>query len=445
MDKNEQSALIERLEHASGDQAKRALRSMILKCTTRHSTIARAIRDAIDRHAPAPSIVYENPVANDNSDAFILPSAPVLGNKAKDKGHGRQGDEAVLSGTSDEDTGALRRHTKASKKTKTTTSGKGKRVGHQNPPQSNLDSSKKSTEYNKARHAPTHRAQTEHRAPQRPVGPVSQQAKTNVLDLVPSSDLEARGKDRLPGRILKNDVSDEDLAVAISSEDEPWYAAQPQKHTDNSRIPNDQSSKIGNSGSDSSSSDSSDDESSIDERQGNSLAVAAGPPREGPKVKTKHPGAPTGGSGPRAQSVTVPRAEATNQHGAGNLSSFGLSKKRKAPDLPVEKAHNQASKSATDIHLVKRPRPNQPQDQKDSLKNWRCRKCNLLFPSVAALLEHHTSHREDEAARDGHHRQNKLPGNDNSNQPQQTQKAGGMAGDNSTGKAYSTTQHSSRH
>ncbi|KAG8162413.1 hypothetical protein KVR01_008178 [Diaporthe batatas] len=344
MDKGEQLALIQRVAHSSGNQAKEALESMILKCGTRHSTIARAIRDAVERYTPAPTIVYENPGTNNDSDASLAPSPPMRRNKKKDESDGRRADETTRSGTSDDDPGALRRHAKASKKAKTATTGKKNVSVHRNHQQSNLD--KKRKKYKEAGHAPTHAPGTEHRTIQTLVGRPSEQAKMNVANLVTPSHLEISEQDRLLGRNLKNDVSDDDLAVVISSEDEPWYAAGPHKNTVNNGIANNQSSKIGNLEADISITDSSDDESSIDERQGNALAVAAGPPQASSNVKTTQAGAGNSDGGVHAQSFTIPIREAFNPFGAGKPSSVLLSKKRKAQDPPAEKT--QPAKTAND-------------------------------------------------------------------------------------------------
>ncbi|KAG6360957.1 hypothetical protein INS49_012025 [Diaporthe citri] len=98
MNNSEKLGLIERVDHASEDQAKRTLRSMILKCTVTQPTIARAIKDAIERHTPTPMIVYQQPESEDDDE-----SAPTTSHKKSNKKKNQDGssqDEDVPASTS---------------------------------------------------------------------------------------------------------------------------------------------------------------------------------------------------------------------------------------------------------------------------------------------------------------------------------------------------------
>lgn len=52
MDANERLKFINRLNSLTGDQAREALKQMAINCNTKQTTIARALRNAVDQHAP---------------------------------------------------------------------------------------------------------------------------------------------------------------------------------------------------------------------------------------------------------------------------------------------------------------------------------------------------------------------------------------------------------
>ncbi|KAI3395810.1 hypothetical protein diail_823 [Diaporthe ilicicola] len=86
MNNSEKLELIERIERASKAQARKALKSMVLECSTKSSTIARAIKDAVERHTPTPVIVYKEPESADEVEAsFPAPDKKKKRKKKKTK------------------------------------------------------------------------------------------------------------------------------------------------------------------------------------------------------------------------------------------------------------------------------------------------------------------------------------------------------------------------
>ncbi|ROV88533.1 hypothetical protein VPNG_10377 [Cytospora leucostoma] len=71
MDSNEKLTFINRLNSLSGEQAREALKQMTINCNTKHTTIARALRNAIDQHAPLQS---ESPVTTQSRPTAAAPS-----------------------------------------------------------------------------------------------------------------------------------------------------------------------------------------------------------------------------------------------------------------------------------------------------------------------------------------------------------------------------------
>lgn len=436
MNSTEKLALIERVNHASGDQAKRALQSMILKCTVTQSTIARAIKDAIERHTPTPSIVYEEPEPRDDGD-----SAPASNNHKKDQSDRDQNDVVVLSAASEEhhdsahdDIGAVK--SKAEKK------GKRKGSGHHNS-HDNPDLSKKK-KFKKIKHASKLRAETEQTSPEVSLGGPSKQAKPSVIDLVTSSDAETHDAEQPEEESLDKRVSDDDLDLVTSSEDEPFHLEESKDQTPNDKIPSDDLEN-GNLEDRNSTTDSSNDEGSKSEQQNHAVVGGVRAAQEGSDVKTTQTNARNGDECRRAHSVTISIARPSNQRDDYKMGSAGLDKKRKAPEPPVEEVHtNQPAKSASDIHLVKRPKQNHPQDPKKPLDDWKCRKCGLLFPSVTQLLDHHLVHREDATATNSRHHNSSTPANNLPRQFEHPQKAGNTAGDGLTEMSHNTVQLPSR-
>lgn len=101
MNHNEKLDIVERVERASEAQAKKTLKSMVLKCQVTHNTIARAIKDAVDRHCPTPHTVYEDPGSADEGEAAPTTSHKKK-KKKKEKGHSGDSEnkESVPNATS---------------------------------------------------------------------------------------------------------------------------------------------------------------------------------------------------------------------------------------------------------------------------------------------------------------------------------------------------------
>lgn len=432
MNSTEKLALIERVNHASGDQAKRALQSMILKCTITQSTIARAIKDAIERHTPTPLIVYEEPEPRGDGDA-----APAPNNKKKHKSDRDQNDDFVLSAAPEEHDGSAHDEFGAVKikaKKKGKRNGSGHLHSHDSP-----DSPKKK-KIKKIEDASKFRTEVEQTLPKVAIGRSSKRFKPSVIDLVSSSDAETHGAEQPEDYILDKRVSDDDSDLVTSSEDEASSTGESKNQILHNKIPNDESSDTGNSDR-SSTTDSSGDENSMDEQHDHALTGCVMASQEGSDVETAQADAKIGGGTRRAQSVTVSMAKASKQQNDNKMYSFGLDKKRKALELPVEEVHtNQPTKSTRDVHLVKRTKQNHPEKPQKSLNDWKCRKCSLLFPSVTQLLEHHLVHRKGGSATDDRPHHSNMPAHDRPRRFQQVQNASSTAGDGFTDKPYNAEQ-----
>lgn len=72
MDSSERLNFINRLNGLTGDQAREVLKQMAINCNTRHTTIARALRNAVDRHAPVQ--YYPVPLPVPSSPPVATPS-----------------------------------------------------------------------------------------------------------------------------------------------------------------------------------------------------------------------------------------------------------------------------------------------------------------------------------------------------------------------------------
>lgn len=436
MNSTEKLALIERVNHASEDQAKRALQSMILKCTVTQSTIARAIKDAIERHTPTPLIVYEEPETRGDGNA-----ARASNNNENGQSHREQDDDVVLSAASEEhdnsdhdDIDAVKINAKKKSKRKGS--------GHHHSHYSSESSRKKKSK--KIKHASKLRTEVEQTPPKVAIGRPSKQFKPSVIDLVSSSDAEIHDSEQPVQKILDKRVSDDNLDLVTSSEDEPAHPDGSKVQTPNKQISNDDL-EIGNLEDRSSTTDSSDDRGSKNEQQNHALAGGVRASQKDSNLKTTQINTRNGDEGRRAQSVTFSMAKPSNQRDDSKMGSAGFDRKRKAPEFTVEEVHtDQPAKSTSDVHLVKRPKQNHLKDPKKKLDDWKCRKCGLIFPSVTQLLEHHLLHREDATATDGRHHHSNMPADDRLRQFEQHQKASTTASDGFTGKPENTVQLPSR-
>lgn len=93
MDANERLKFINRLSSLTGDQSREALKQMAINCNTKQTTIARALRNAVDQHAP---VQYLAPVAVQPIPHFATPSTTASSKnkvKARDKGKMSDGGE----------------------------------------------------------------------------------------------------------------------------------------------------------------------------------------------------------------------------------------------------------------------------------------------------------------------------------------------------------------
>lgn len=82
MDANERLTFINRLNGLSGDQAREALKQMAMNCSTKHTTIARALRVAVDQHG---QFQYVAPVSAQSSPAIATRSTAAADSKKKAK------------------------------------------------------------------------------------------------------------------------------------------------------------------------------------------------------------------------------------------------------------------------------------------------------------------------------------------------------------------------
>lgn len=108
MDANEKLTFINRLTSLSGTQAREALKQMTMNCNTKHTTIARALRNAIHQHAPLQS---ESPVTTQSSPTAATPSR-AAGTKKKPTACGQEITKISGDEESDDETPVSKRKTK---------------------------------------------------------------------------------------------------------------------------------------------------------------------------------------------------------------------------------------------------------------------------------------------------------------------------------------------
>lgn len=423
MDTNEKLGLIERVDRASEEQAKRTLKSMILKCTVGQPTIARALRTAIEQHAPTPTIVYEQPESeHDDEPAPISPPKRSKKKKRKKKKHhdgSSQSEEDVSPVTTNDHQSATSGDTNAEpadgqlvlkKKTKAKSKGKAKRDGDRDGQQSSSEPLKK-----KHKHASKPRAEAEQHARDSSMESTSKQEDPPVIDLVTSSDDDICGIGQSENEIPEDKSSDADGPDNDSPDD------------------------------DSSKHDSSDNEDSENEPQEDALPGGVGPSQDGSNKNVNQAiarnGDPRSGA---AQSSTTSSFKALDQNDGVEVSSFGLGMKRKAPERTFEDVHNdRAVNSATGAHLNKKTKQDHPQEPQGSLKDRTCRKCNMKITSVAEILKHHR-YCNGASTTLGNHHPSEPPSGDHSHQLKQVQKVSHPAANSSIDEPRSTLQLPSR-
>lgn len=422
MDTNEKLGWVERVNHASEEQAKRTLNFMILKCNAKTDTIARAIRDAIERHTPTPTIVYQQPESEDDGEAALALShkkSSKKKKKKKDQDGSSQDEEDAPSTTSKK-----RRSTRRGdinpdplveqlilKKTKTKLRRSKKRISDHDEDQNSPDVSDKI----KSNHASETTTKKKQHTYDESLGTPSKQEDPPIIDLVTSSDEEACDTEQTTHRILDDKSSDDDSSDNDSLDDS------------------------------SSDSHSSDDGHSKDETHGGSLADGVGPFHESPDKEANKGSARGGDAVPSTpQPSTNSTAKILNQNSGTGTIGLGSGKKRKAPEHTAEDAHKDTHAESTIIdHINKRSKQNHPLESQRLPEYRTCRKCDILFPSVAQLLKHQLRCKNSTATLVGHHRSG-PPSDDHCAQPHQAQKAGHSNGDSLAKEPHNTLQLPSR-
>lgn len=424
MDNNEKLGLIERVDHASEEQAKRTLKFMILKCNVKTDTIARAIRDALERHAPTPTIVYQQPESEDDDEAALASSHRKSKRKKKKKERRHDGsseieENARLAGSSDHQNAPLDavdtepdEEQLILKKTKTKTKSKQKAgLNDDQDEQQNSSEPKK----RKRKHACKHRAETEQHAHE-PLGSPTKQNDPTVIDLITSSDDETCDRKQSKNASLDGKSSNVNNSDNVSP--------------DESSSDGDKSSDNGGSG---------------DKPPGDAFADGSGPSPESSNKKANQASTTSGDVDHSAvRSSTHSTAKTSNQNDGFEISLFGSGKKRKAPDRTVEEVHNdQPGKSRTIPHINKKPKQNHTLDSQRSSEDQICRKCGILFPSVPELRKHQHHCKGFSATLSSHHRSD-PPSEDHSRSLKHTQKASHPAGQSFTDEPHNTLRLPSR-
>lgn len=418
MDHNEKVGLIERVNHASEDQAKRTLRFMIVKCTVTQSTIARAIRDAIERHTPTPMIVYQQPESEDDDEAALVSSHKKSTKKKDQDGSGQEEDE--FPSTISKERRSTRRGDINSdplvgqlilKKTKTKTKGNKKHSSDHDEEKNNPNSPKK----NRSRHASKLRAEPEQRTCDNSMGEPSQQKTPTVIDLVTSSDDETCDSEHSENESLDDGSSDND-----GSDNESPYD-------------------------DSSEDENADDEDPENEQQDDVLPGATRSTQDNSNNKVSQASANSGEGGRSAShSITISMAKASNLNDGNEMSPLCSVKKRKAPEHAMEEMPNhQPAKIATGSHVHKRSKKYHPQEPQTPPEQRTCRKCGILFPSMAQLLKHR-HYCKGFAANFGSHHRSEPPSDDRSRRLEKVQKASNPASENFTDQPHNTLRLPSR-
>lgn len=421
MDNNEKLVLIERVNHASEEQVKRALNFMILKCNVNTGTIARAIRDTLERHAPTPTIVYQQPESEDDGEAALASSDRKSKKKKKKRRHdvGSENEEDVRPAGSNDHQNAPRDAVDTEpddeqvvlKKTKTKSKHKTALTDDQDEQQNSSERSKKKK---KRKHASKLRAETEQRAPDTLGNPTKEKHPT-VIDLITSSDDETCDTKQPKNASLDGKSSDVDNSDNVSP---------------------DESSSDG---------DSSDNGGSGDKPPGDAFADGSGPVLEISKRKANQASTRSGDVDHSAvRSSTHSAAKPSNQNDGFEFSVFGSGKKRKAPEHTVEDIHkDQPAKSTVLSHLKKRPKQDHPLEPQRSSEDQVCRKCGILFPSVPELRKHQ-HHCKGFSATLGSHHRSEQPSEDHSHRLNQTQKASHAVDQSFTEEPHNTLRLPSR-
>jgi hypothetical protein len=401
MDANERHAFITRVEAASGAQAKAILRCMILKCTVTHTTIARAIRDAVERHGPTPAVIYEEQEPSGDEE----PSLPSSHRKSKKKKKGEEVEQVAISENEVEASNTLNQHrSRSGREKKTKLKGKSRVSGEQAREQNAPKSSSPKTKAKKTKDKSLNHA--------------SKQRESAVIDLITPSDGEdhtlaqpasPRG---IPARIFDSQGGD--------SEDREEGVGQA-RHADSRDV--------------------------SEKQQVHPLPKRAEPSLGGSRKSTIEPGAKIGHGGHGTPSVPTSIEEPGKQHESNKFSSSGLEKKRKALEPTVEDGPSQPRKTASHMRLVKRAKQSNPQEAhapsvgRKCTEAGICTKCNIWF-LISELGKHRQSCKGTAATLtvDRHHVPRPRANYQQRNQSRQTQKARISASDTVTAESQKTVQ-----
>ncbi|POS77740.1 hypothetical protein DHEL01_v203858 [Diaporthe helianthi] len=409
MNVSDRLALTERVDHASEDEVKRALRYMILNCQVHHTTIARAIKDGIERFTPAPTIVYGNRDGKHDDEAVPASSHGKSADKEEGPSSSSSEDEDVPATHSRHHRGTGRRD----KKTKSNLQGKSKKSGEKNV--SRRDSSKRKKSKKKAKHARGNQIEAQENNSDDSVGRTSSK-KTNstVIDLVTSSDVEIPEKEQAGNPITDKPAADEVLDRVTSSEEEPLYTSAAKKTPHPNVVLLDRSYGSG--------------DGVFTRKQHDFIARADTPSQGGSRAKTPQSAERTGTFGRRSKVVIASAAKTSNRHNDTRTGPLGLDSKRKAPDPAVGDVHtNQSVDPVPVIHPSKRLRQNDPPQVEESQGGNDCDKCEETFLSIHELMKHRWTCKGKAAAVDDHHLLGPQP-NDQLHRSKQSQKAGNPAG-----------------
>lgn len=107
MDSNERLKFLNRLNDVTGDQAREVLKQMAINCNARQTTVARALKSAVDQHAP---IIHPEPAATISSPPDTAPSTTRKKTKSRQKAG--PGDINSGEGGCDDDIPASKKQTK---------------------------------------------------------------------------------------------------------------------------------------------------------------------------------------------------------------------------------------------------------------------------------------------------------------------------------------------
>lgn len=422
MDTNEKLGWVERVNHASEEQAKRTLNFMILKCNTKTDTIARAIRDAIERHTPTPTIVYQQPESEDDGEAELASShkkSSKKKKKKKDQDGSSQDEDDAPSTTSKQRRGTRRGDINPDplvgqlilKKTKAKLRPTKRRSSDHEAEQAQPGPLKK----NQSKHASKQRADPKQRPCDKSMGTPSNQEGPPVIDLVTSSDDETCDTEQSENESVDEQSCHNSTSDSESSED------------------------------DGSDNNNSDHEEFENQQRDAAFPEAVDPLRQGTSKKANQTNATQSHGGHNAAPPsTVFKAKVSNQSNGIEISLPNLGKKRKAPERTGEEVHDdQPTKSATVVHLNKKYKQHHPQEPQKPSEDRKCQKCGVLFPSVAQLLKHRV-HCKGSAATPGSHHRSEPPPDDHFRQFKQAQGASTRAGDSIIDEPRNTLKLPSR-